>query len=67
MILIADVFHKLPSPKKVIREMSVKSRFRGQFHTNMVKQPKDCRNLRNATFTIFVDSLEHNSVGKSLC
>ena len=29
MTLIADVFHKLPSPKNVIRQMSVKSRFSG--------------------------------------
>ena len=29
--LIADVFPKLPSAKKVIREMPLKSRFRGLF------------------------------------
>ena len=29
--LIADVFPKLPSPKKVIRKMPLKSRFRGLF------------------------------------
>ena len=32
MTLIADVFPKLPSTKKVIRLMSLKSRFRGHFH-----------------------------------
>ena len=32
MTLIADVFPKLLSPKKVIRQMSVKFRFIGQFH-----------------------------------
>ena len=31
MTLIADIFPKLRTPKKVIREMSVKSRFRGLF------------------------------------
>ena len=31
MTVIADVFPKLPSPKKVIRKVSVKSRFRGPY------------------------------------
>ena len=34
---------------------------------NMAKRPKDCRNLHNATFTMFAHPSEHNSVGKSLC
>ena len=34
---------------------------------NMAKGPKDCRNLHNATFTMFAHPCEHNSVGKSLC
>ena len=32
MTLIADVVPKLPSPKKVIKQMPVKSRFGGVFH-----------------------------------
>ena len=36
--LIADVFPKLPSPKLVVREMSVKSRFRGLFHNKHGKR-----------------------------
>ena len=67
MILIADVFPKLPSPKKVIRLMSAKSRFRGLFKKNMAKGYKEGSNLHNATFTKFVHPCEHNSVGKSLC
>ena len=38
MTLIADVFPKLPSPKLVVREMSVKSRFRGLFHNKHGKR-----------------------------
>ena len=38
MTLIADVFPQLPSPKKVIRWMSVKSRFRGQFQNKHDKR-----------------------------
>ena len=46
--------------------MSVKCRFRGLFKKNMAKA-KDCWNLHNATFTIFVHPCEDNSVGKNLC
>ena len=42
MTLIADVFPKLPSPKKVIRLMSVKSRLKGLFHK---KHGKRAQNL----------------------
>ena len=45
--------------------MSVKCRFRGLFKKNMAKAPKDCWNLHNATFTIFVHPCEHKSVGKN--
>ena len=38
MTLIADVFPKLLSPKKVIRQMSVKFCFRGQFHNKHSKR-----------------------------
>ena len=38
MTLIADVFRKLPSPKMVIRSMSVKSRCTGQFHNKHSKR-----------------------------
>ena len=38
MTLIAHVFPQLPSPKKVIRWMSVKSRFRGQFQNKHGKR-----------------------------
>ena len=38
MTLIADVFPKLPSPKMVIRQMSIKSRFRGLFHNKHGKR-----------------------------
>ena len=41
MTLIADVFPKLPSPKKVIRKISVKSCLIGLFKKNMGKGPKD--------------------------
>ena len=37
MTLIADVFSKLPSPKKVIRQMSEKSRFRIPFYKQHTK------------------------------
>ena len=40
IMLIVDVFPKLPSPKKVIREMSVKSRFRGLLHNKHSKRAK---------------------------
>ena len=36
--LIADVFSKLQSPKRVIRQMSEKSRFRGPFQNQYRKQ-----------------------------
>ena len=32
MIVTADLFPKLPSPKNVIKRMPVKSDFRGVFH-----------------------------------
>ena len=38
MTLLADVVPKLPSPKKVINEMPVKSRFRGVFHNKHGKR-----------------------------
>ena len=47
--------------------MSVKSRFRGLLKKNMAKGLKDCWNLHNATFTIFVHPGEHNSIGKNIC
>ena len=67
MTLIADVGPKLTSPKMVSRKMSVKSRFRGLSKKNMAKGPKDCCNLHNGTFIIFVHPNEQSSVGKSLC
>ena len=42
MTLIAELFPKLPSPKKVSRQMSVKCRFKGLLKKNMAKGPKDC-------------------------
>ena len=42
MTLIADVFPKLPSLKKIIRKVSVKSRFRGPFdkkHEKRAQRP----------------------------
>ena len=38
--LIEDVFPKLASPKKVIRKMCVKSRFRGLFNKKHYKRAK---------------------------
>ena len=51
MTLIADVFSKLPSLKKVIRSMYAKSRFRGQFHNKHSKSPK--RLLKSAQRDLF--------------
>ena len=36
------------------------------FTGNMVKEPKHCCNLKESTFTIFLDHCEGNWVGKSL-
>ena len=40
MTLIADLFPKLPSSKKVTRSISVKFRFRGLFHNKHGKRAK---------------------------
>ena len=35
--------------------------------SNMVNAPKHCSNLKDSTFTIFIDHWEVNSPTKSLC
>ena len=37
MLLIADVFMKLRTPKKVVKQISKKSTFRGPFHKQHAK------------------------------
>ena len=34
---------------------------------NMVNAPKHCSNLKNSSFTIFIDHLEFSCPTKSLC
>ena len=34
---------------------------------NMVNAPKHCSNLKNSSFTIFIDHWESNSLTKCLC
>ena len=35
--------------------------------SNMVNAPKRCSNLKDSTFTIFIDHWQVNSLTKSLC
>ena len=35
--------------------------------SNMVNAPKQCSNLKDAIFTIFIDHCEGNCLTKSLC
>ena len=65
MTLIAKVFPELPSPKKVIIEMSVKSRFRGQFNNKHTKTAQRLlKSPQHYLYHIF-DLCEHNAVVES--
>ena len=67
MGLIADVFPKLGTPKKVIDKCLKNPHSEDTYKRNMVNGPKHCRNLEDANFNIFADHYEHTQVGKGLC
>ena len=58
MTFVADVFPKLRTPKNIVNQISKKSQH--------VTGTKNCWNLNNPTFTIFIDHCKGNSVGKKV-
>ena len=62
-VIANDVFSKLRTPKKVVREMSKKSYFRGPLER---QHGKHCFNVNDKTFSIFIDHCEGNIVEKGL-
>ena len=55
VILIADVFAKLQTPRNGVRYLSKKPRFRRHFDSQPVNGLKLCCNLNDSSFTIFID------------
>ena len=73
MALIADVFPKLWTPKKVVIETSKKICFRGHFDKQLGNGSKHCCNPKQSeantvaiSFTMFIDHWEDNWVEKNL-
>ena len=55
VILIADVFAKLRTPRNGVRHLSKKPRFRRHFESQPVNGSKLFCNLNDSSFTIFID------------
>ena len=58
MTLIADVFPKLRTPKNMVRTMPKSPVSEDPTKSNMVNAPKHCSNLREHSFTIFINHWE---------
>ena len=63
---MADVFPKLRTSKKKLDQCLISPVSEGPSIGKMVNGPKDCRNLNDKTFTIFIGNCEGNSLAKSL-
>ena len=59
-------FVKLRTPKKLVRKMPKKSCFWRLFEKQYSKDTKHFRNLKDTTFTIFIDHSSDNWVGENL-
>ena len=60
MTFIADLFPKLRTPKNVVRYLSKKSRFKGQFDRQHGKRVETLFDLKHSTITIVSDHFEGN-------
>ena len=66
MLLIADAFPELQTPKNVVNQISKKSPFIGPFGKQHVRGTKQIWNLNHTTFTTFIDDCEGNWVRKNV-
>ena len=66
MTLIADVFPKLRTPKKMVRSMPKKSRLRGFYKKQHGKRAQTLFKFEGHLFTIFINHWEVNCLAKSL-
>ena len=65
MTLVADVFPKLASPKKVSRLISVKSRFRGVFKKTWQKGPRTVEIFTTVLLSFFFIPVNINQMEKA--
>ena len=66
MTFIGDVFFNLDTPKNVVRKCLKRPNSEDPLRSNTVNEPKQCGDLKDRTFTIFIYHCEGKSVGKGL-
>ena len=60
-------FRKYGLPKKWLDQCIKSPVSEDPLKSNMVNAPNHCSNLKNNSFTIFIDHWDGNSLTKSLC
>ena len=66
MTLIGDIFLNLRTPKPLLNKCLKSPISEDPSTSDMVKRQKECWNQNDSTFTIFIDTIERLSDGKSL-